>query len=210
MVTILYFQPFVTRFGAGMSHFMTYEEFHSTPFTLESERLMIRRLTMADDEAVYAYGKDVDVARYVIFPRHESIADSREFIVKMLENYEISEPSSYGITLKNNGKLIGTIGFADWEKEHNRVEIGYAIGKEYWNKGFVTEATKVLIDFLFTNTDLIRIESRCQPANIGSFRVMEKAGMTYEGTLRKHTFYKDVQHDMKYYSILREEWSSRS
>lgn len=210
MVTILYFQPFVTRFGAGMSHFMTYEEFHSTPFILESERLLIRRLTMADDEAVYAYGNDADVARYVIFPRHESIADSREFIATMLENYEIGEPSSYAITLKDTNDVVGSIGFADWEVKHNRVEIGYAINKKYWNKGYVSEALQTMIRHLFTNTDIVRIEARCQPANIRSYRVMEKAGMTYEGTLRKHTFYKGVQHDMKYYSILRDEWLSRS
>lgn len=192
-----------------MSHIMTYEEFHSTPFTLESARLRIRRLTMADDEAIYDYGKDPDVARYVVFPRHQSIADSREFIAKMIENYEIAEPSSYAIELNDTHEVIGTIGFADWDKAHRRLEIGYAIGKTFWNNGYVTEAATVMIDYIFRNTDVIRIESRCQPENIGSYRVMEKAGMTYEGTLRQHTFYKHRQHDMKYYSILRGEWLSR-
>src|SRR5688572_13424725 len=193
-----------------MSHFMTYEEFHSTPFTLESERLQIRRLTIADDEAIHSYGKDERVAFGASFPQHKDIEDARTFIRTVLENYQKNEPSSYGIILRKDNTLIGGIGLPMHDQMNNKAEIGYALAPWHWNNGYTTEAARMLIDHLFTSTDIERVEARCKTGNTASARVMEKVDMTYEGTLRSHTLYNGMYYDMKFYSILRSEWSSRS
>lgn len=96
----------------------------------------------------------------------------------------------------------------DWV--NNKAEIGYALAPWHWKNGYTTEAARMLIDHLFKNTEIERVEARCKTFNIASARVMEKVGMTYEGTLRSHTFYNGMYYDMKFYSILRSEWSSRS
>jgi ribosomal-protein-alanine N-acetyltransferase len=189
---------------------MTYEEFHSTPFILESERLEIRRLTMDDDEAIHSYGKDERVAHGASFPQHKDIEDARTFLRTVLEHYEKKEPSSYGVILRKENTLIGGIGLPMHDRVNNKAEIGYAFAPWHWNKGYATEATRMLIDHLFTNTDVERVEARCKMLNTASARVMEKSGMTYEGTLRSHTLYNGVYYDMKFYSILRSEWSNRS
>src|SRR5262245_39169979 len=119
---------------------MAYEEYHSTPHIIETERLLLRRLTMADDEAMYAYGSDPEVTRYVSCPTHQSIEDARMFLQTILEHYEKNEPSVYGIVLKENGEVVGTLGVLNWAREHFRTELGYAIARKYWNKGIVTEA----------------------------------------------------------------------
>lgn len=176
------------------------------PPIIHTNRLTIRPLTMADDTTIYAYGSDPEVTKYVIFPTHQSIEDSRSFISLVLDEYANKKPSALGIELKSDKTLIGTIGYLNWSDDHKRIEIGYAISRKYWDQGYVSEAVKASIDFLFHHSDLIRIEARCKVQNIASSRVMEKAGMKYEGILRKHIFSKGEHHDMKMYSILRDEW----
>jgi len=177
---------------------MTYEEFHSTPFILESERLRIRRLTMDDDEAIHSYGKDERVAFGASFPQHKDIEDARTFLRSVLDHYERSEPSSYAIILRSEGILIGSIGLPMHDWANNKAEIGYALAPWHWNNGYTTEAAACLIDHLFASTELERIEARCKITNTASARVMEKIGMSYEGTLRHHTLYNGVYYDMKF------------
>jgi len=85
-------------------------------------------------------------------------------------------------------------------------EIAYALSRKYWRKGLMTEAVKEVIKFGFEKMNLNRIYARCFPENIGSYRVMEKAEMQFEGILRKQMFIKGKFQDMKLYSILRREY----
>ncbi len=185
---------------------MTMNNILDHPPTIETEHLLLRPLTMADDEAIYAYGSDPEVSKYALCETHQSIEDARTFLRTVMDEYEHQKPSALGIVLQENRNLIGTIGYLNWNADHKRIEIGYALSRHFWNKGFVTEATNGLIDHFFRNSDLIRIEARCRLENIGSARVMEKAGMKFEGILRKHIFVKGKHHEMKIYSILRDEW----
>jgi ribosomal-protein-alanine N-acetyltransferase len=81
------------------------------------------------------------------------------------------------------------------------------LARQYWNNGYVTEATKALISHLFNNSDLIRIEAQTMVENAASGKVLEKSGMKFEGILRKRAFIKGRDLDMKMYSILRNEWN---
>jgi ribosomal-protein-alanine N-acetyltransferase len=179
----------------------------SYPPTIESERLMLRPLTMSDDQAVYAYASDPQVSKYVTFETAKSIEDSRVFLETSLKNYsEGKDPLNFAVILKSENKLIGSVGYLHWSNVDKRIEIGYALSRPYWNQGYVTEAAKLLIDYCFTNTDIIRIEARCRAEHNASARVMEKAGMKYEGLLHKQSFIKGEYWDMKIYSIIRDEW----
>ncbi len=93
----------------------------------------------------------------------------------------------------------------NWNIDNYRAEIGYALSREYWGQGYMTECVKRLIEFGFKNMDLVRIEARCVLMNIGSSRVMEKSGMELEGTLRKHILIKGKFEDVKIYSIIKED-----
>ena len=111
----------------------------------------------------------------------------------------------WGIVLKVDGRLIGTIDIFK-SPAHNAAEIGYAIGKDYWGRGYVTEAAAAVVQLGFEPVGLNRIEARCNPANVGSARVMEKIGMSYEGTIREQVFVKGSYVDLKLYSILEREY----
>jgi ribosomal-protein-alanine N-acetyltransferase len=179
----------------------------SHPPTIETERLILRPLTMADDKAIFAYASDPEVTKTVSVETARSIEDTRTFLKSALDNYaKGADPAGFGIVLKKENRLIGTIGYLNWSNDHKRIEIGYALSRLYWNNGIVTEAAKEMIDYFFSHSDIIRIEARCLLENPASARVMEKSGMKFEGVLRKHAFIKGKHHDMKIYSILKDEW----
>lgn len=171
--------------------------------TLTTERLTLRAVTMDDAEDMFTYGSNENVTKYVLWHTHESIEDTKEFIEMAVETYKMQPFYHWGIIY--NGKFIGTIDYVMLQ-QHNKVgEIGYVLAEEYWNKGIVTEAAKKVIEFGFHKLGLVRVQARCVTENIGSSRVMEKSGMTYEGTLRKALFMKGSHRDVEMYAITDED-----
>jgi [ribosomal protein S5]-alanine N-acetyltransferase len=174
---------------------------------LETERLLLRKMHLDDAEAMFAYASDPEVTRYVLFETHRSVEDSNAFLRLAVEGYERGDFGGWGIVLKDSGAFVGTCGAdVDYAPEHARAELGYVLSREHWGKGLMTEAVQAVIRFGFGRMELIRIQARCIAENTDSARVMEKAGMTYEGTLRESEFIKGAYRDMKIYSILRREF----
>jgi ribosomal-protein-alanine N-acetyltransferase len=169
---------------------------------LETERLLLRKMRLDDARAMFAYASDPEVTRYVLFETHRSIEDSRAFLRYAEEGYERGDFGGWGLVLKDSGAFIGTCGVdVGYAPEHARAELGYVLSRDHWGKGLMPEA----IRFGFGRMELNRIQARCMAENTASARVMEKAGMTYEGTLREHELIKGAYRDMKFYSILRRE-----
>lgn len=174
---------------------------------LVTERLLLRRMCLDDAEAMFAYASDPEVTRYVLFETHRSIEDSREFLRSATEGYERGDFGSWGVVLKESGAFVGTCGLdVNYAPEHARAELGYVLSRGHWGQGLMTEAVRAVIRFGFGRMELNRIQARCIAENTASARVMEKAGMTYEGTLREREFIKGAYRDMKLYSVLRTEY----
>ena len=129
--------------------------------------------------------------------------DGKEFISAMLA---ANENDTFAFAITVNGKVIGSIGaFRQGNIHRQTAELGYYIAEEYWGKGIMTEAVKQLCDYVFSNTDIIRIYAEPFAYNIGSCRVLEKAGFQYEGTLRSNALKNGNVLDMKMYSKLKTE-----
>ena len=117
-----------------------------------------------------------------------------------------NENDTFAFAITVNGKAIGSIGAFRQANIHNKTaELGYYIAEEYWGKGIMTEAVKQLCDYVFSHTDIIRIYAEPFAYNIGSCRVLEKAGFQYEGTLRSNALKNGNVLDMKMYSKLKTE-----
>ena len=170
---------------------------------------MLRRMRADDAADVFAYASDPQVARLVTWEAHASIEDSRRFLDALLQQYAAGAVAPWGVLQRGEGKIIGTCGFMWWRPRHARAEIAYAMGRRHWNRGVMTEAVRAVIRFGFERMGLNRIEARCLPENVGSERVMQKAGMAFEGILREHMFVKGRFDDLKLYSILRREYKAR-
>jgi ribosomal-protein-alanine N-acetyltransferase len=171
--------------------------------TLETERLLLRPWRPEEDAAaVYAYASIEEVARYMLFVRHTSIADAEAF----LENTKTSPEHGYAVTLRDGGQLIGGCGITP-VPAHSKGEFGYVLHPDYWGRGLGTEIAKRLIRYGFEDLGLNRICARADTRNPASTRVMIKAGMTPEGTLREDMIVKGTARSFVLCSILRSEWA---
>ena len=173
---------------------------------METERLVLRRVTDRDADDMFAYGSDEDVSRYVTWDIHRTLKDTKEFIAFIERQYENGDVAPWAVEYKENGRMIGTVDFVIWRPQHHLAELGYVLNKAYWGKGIMTEAAGELMRFGFEKMDLVRIQARCFAENAGSERVMKKLGMTYEGTQRKAMKVKGRHWDLKTYAILREDY----
>ena len=124
--------------------------------------------------------------------------DAEEFIRAMLSS-DKDKTFAFAITLDD--KVIGSIGVFRCDNIHYRTaEMGYYIGEPYWGHGYMTEAVRQICEYVFENTDIIRIFAEPFAYNTASCRVLEKAGFTFEGTLRSNAFKNGNIVDMKMYA----------
>lgn len=185
-----------------------YEVFARLP-VLETPRLLLRPLRMSDAQDVFAYSRDPEVARHVLWEAHRSVADSRAYLRYIQRQYRSGAPSSYGIVHKATGRVVGTIGFMWYSEENRSAEVGYSMARWLWNQGLMTEALRAVLDMGFHTLRLHRIEAQHETSNPASGRVMLKCGMRHEGTLRERVLNKGRFVDVELYAILHNEWRGK-
>ena len=129
--------------------------------------------------------------------------DGKEFISAMLS---ADENETFAFAIMVDDKVVGSIGIFRQGNIHSQTaELGYYIAEEYWGKGIMTEAVKQICEYVFGDSDIIRIYAEPFAYNIASCRVLEKVGFQYEGTLRSNAVKNGKVIDMKMYSLLKEE-----
>ena len=161
------------------------------------------KLTDAKDIAVALSNKKIQDNLRDGLPYPYSEKDGIDFISSMISANE-DETFAFAITLDD--KVIGSIGVFRQQNIHRQTaEMGYYIAEEYWGKGIMTDAVKQICEYVFKNSDILRIYAESFAYNTGSCRVLEKAGFQYEGTLRNNAVKNGKVIDMKMYSLLREE-----
>jgi len=179
-------------------------EFNFNPFpTLQTERLNLRQIYLDDAEDYFAIRKNKEAMKYIAKPLHQSASETQELIKKIEEGIHTNNVIAWGISLKENPKLIGTISYHKIEKENYRAEIGYLISPEYWNKGFVSEAIKVVLDFGFTKMKLHSIEAHINPNNLVSAKLLKKFEFIREAYFKENYFYNGKFLDTEIYSLLK-------
>ena len=140
------------------------------------------------------------------FPYTEQ--DGTAFISEML-CADTNETFAFAITAED--KVIGSIGiFRQGNIHRQTAELGYYIAEEYWGKGLMTEAVNQICEYVFNESDIIRIYAEPFAHNTASCRVLEKAGFQYEGTLRKNAVKNGRVIDMKMYARLKAEIETKS
>jgi RimJ/RimL family protein N-acetyltransferase len=122
--------------------------------------------------------------------------------------FESGKGVVFAITLLSSGELVGAIGL-DIKQDGRRGVFGYWIGAPYWGNGFCTEALIALISFGFEHYEIDRMYAVHMIRNPASGRVMEKAGLQYEGELREHLLARGKLETVRMYGILRREWEKR-
>lgn len=173
---------------------------------LETQRLILRKLKTSDLDDLCEYGFDPEVSKYVMWHRYNSRTDGKTFITAV----QASDGYFWAIEHKADCKMIGAINFIDLNTKHGRGELAYTLNRQYWNMGIMTEAAHAVMKFGFEKLLLNKITAGCVVANTGSSKVMEKLGMTHEGTFRNHLKKLDQYFDIAYYGILKSEYFKRT
>ena len=174
--------------------------------TIETTRLLLRRLELTDAEMMFRnWTSDDEVTRFLRWDAHEIIDDTKNMIEQWVNSYQDDSTYYWGIYLKD-GEMIGSIGITITSEYDFKGVLGYKIGRRWWNQGYSSEAARAVIDYMFFNTDIERIDSVSSVENPASRKVMEKAGMQYEGLLKHYYKTRDGFHDCTLYGIIRSEW----
>jgi ribosomal-protein-alanine N-acetyltransferase len=172
---------------------------------LETERVILRKITLNDVADIYRYCSDKEISKYTTWFSHSTIEDTQGFVDHVIKLYEEGNLAPWGIEDIETQAIIGTVGFVYWNNKQSRAELAYALSREYWNKGIMSEIVRKIMQYGFEVMKIVRIEARCHLLNTGSSRVMEKCGMELEGILRKQILVKGKFEDLKLYSIINEE-----
>lgn len=175
-----------------------------TPFPiLATERLKLRALELSDLDDLYEYASDPEIDRYVPWEHYQNIDEARVNLNEFLEEYEKDGLGAWGIEHRTDQKLIGIINTSIPHRINRRVEVGYTIARPYWGQGFATEALRAVIQFGFEKMELARMEAVVLPENVASARVLEKAGMQFEGILHSYQVWRGQPRDLRMYAITR-------
>ena len=174
---------------------------------LETERLLLRKIQ--PDDYVVAYKEwcsDPEQVKYTIHGIHKSEMVTKNVYDKWIEEYNDPKTLRWMIVLKDTNEQIGTIDINNTWSKYGCVEPGYIIARKHWKKGYASEVLRRVIEYLLTEQDFYLVEANHRSSNPASGRVMEKAGMKYDGTLRERRINPDgTRADMIYYSITKNE-----
>ena len=184
---------------------------HCGTQTLETERLILRRFTVRDADAMYTnWAADPEVTRYLTWPAHAGVETSRAVLADWTAAYAQESFYQWAIVLKGRAdEPVGSIGAVDVSDDIAAVQIGYCLGRRWWHQGIMSEALLAVMDFFFDAVGCNRVACRHDPRNPHSGMVMQKCGMKYEGTQRSADRNNQGICDTSWYALLRAERPAR-
>jgi RimJ/RimL family protein N-acetyltransferase len=178
--------------------------------TLQTKRLLLRPFVPEDAPDVQLLAGDREIAATTLnipHPYDDGLAE--QWISSHRRNFEEGMQVTYAIISREDDQLVGAISLAI-NKRHERAEMGYWVGKPYWNNGYCTEAAEAILRFGFEDLQLHRIYACHFSRNPASGKIMQKIGMKYEGCLRQEAKKWGAFEDIKIYGILISEYHSRT
>ena len=132
-------------------------------------------------------------------------SDAQKFIDWYQNRFKDNPGIRWGISLKGEQDIIGTIGFNNFTK-HHKANIGYDLRPEYWNKGIMTEALSAVINYGFNQLEINRMEAEVMQGNVNSERLLLKLNFMKEGILRQWMYWNDNHYDMSMFSLLKTDF----
>jgi RimJ/RimL family protein N-acetyltransferase len=178
---------------------------------LDSARLILRRFNREDLPAFLAYRNDPEVARFQGWESF-SLAEATAFIARQ-ETQEIASPGQWlqiAISLKETGQLVGDCALKLHAADARQATIGITLGRAYQGQGLATEALSTLLQYLFLEANLHRVQADTDPANARAWRLLERLGMRREAHCLQSLWFKGRWADEFFYAILRQDWDQLS
>ncbi len=176
--------------------------------SIETDRLILRRLTQKDAAALYNIACDARVSKYLLWDPHPGLSYTKKYLKNLMRLYASHTYCEWGVYRKDDNALIGTCGFTAFDFLSNNAEIGYSFGVPYWGQGYATEAVTATIRYGFETLHLARISACYAMENHASTSVLEKCGMHFleEG---ERLYIKGKEHHIGIHAITEEEYVQR-
>lgn len=172
---------------------------------IETERLLLRKLTPEVYDYIYANFQDEELKTHLGLSTAEELEKDRKRYEGGLSAYDRSF-IIFQMLLKESKEIIGMTGFVRYYPDHSRAELGYGMNKEeHKQKGYMTEATKRVVEYGFKELQLNRMEALAGPNNLPSIKIIEKLGFKKEGHLKQHYVRDGVAEDSLIYALLKSE-----
>ena len=205
-VLMKFFRSLLLSLTDSRSGPMSPPVFFSCLPVLETENLVLRPPRRKDAKDIFSYASDPEVSRYVLWEPHRSLSETRGYVGAMIRRAREGFPSSWVITLRETGQVIGTIGFVWYSYDNRSAELGYSLSRKYWNRGYATQALGAVVGEAFRSLPVNRLEAQHDVRNPASGRVMEKCGLRQEGILRDRILNRNEYVDVALWAILRADW----
>ena len=174
---------------------------------LSTSRLRLRQIQPGDAEALFTTFSDEKVMEFYGHEPHRSLSDSQKLIERIQANYASRESIHWGITLKDDNRVIGSCSFHRFDADSHHTETGYELNRAFWGQGIMFEAMSAVLSYGFSEMELHRVEAVIDDMNARSKGLLLKLGFTYEGNLRQRYFFRGHFEDEYYFGLLKDEWS---
>jgi ribosomal-protein-alanine N-acetyltransferase len=174
--------------------------------TIDTRRLFLRSISGADVDSFFEIYSNPEVMRYWSTPPLPNRDAAAEQVVEIQKMFERREMLKWGIALRTDNRLIGSVTLFHPDFTHHRVELGYALGRDYWGQGYMKETLSAVLPFAFGVLDMHRIEADVDPRNDASIKALERMGFQREGYLRERWQVNGEIQDAYFYGLLKPDW----
>jgi [ribosomal protein S5]-alanine N-acetyltransferase len=174
------------------------------PELITTERLVLRPPRRDDAAAIFdGYARDPEVTRFLLWEPHKSVATLEPFLVECIDAWHGGRRFPWVIVRRAENDLVGMI---ELRIDAHIADVGYVLARAYWGRGYASEALRAVIPAALSLPGVYRVAAACDVANQASARVMEKAGMSREGVLRRYSVHPNVSpepRDVLMYSVVK-------
>lgn len=174
---------------------------------LHTQRLSLLKITNRHSKLILKGLSNPLVTQFMLI-HYETEEAVQEQMIYYKKQYKTQNGIYWLIQTTQENNFIGTIGINNWNKTHLKAELGFWILPEHFNKGYITEAAKTVMNFCFNNLGLNRMEATVETENIASMKVLKKLGFLHEGTFREFEMNKGKYIDLMMFSILKKEYKN--
>ncbi len=170
---------------------------------LTTERLRLRFLDMEDGADYFEIRSDERVMKHLARPQAQTVEDAIAVIKRVHDSIQKNTGICWAVCLKDDPKIIGTIGFYRSQLEHYRTEIGYEMRPEFWGKGIMSEAMRAVLDYVFHELNFHSVEANIDPINKKSSGILERNHFLKEAHFRENYYFNGKFTDSAIYSLLK-------
>jgi RimJ/RimL family protein N-acetyltransferase len=163
------------------------------PEVITTERLVLRPPRLDDAAPIFeAYANDPEATRYLMWQPYRAAVDLEDFLLDCVDAWREGQRFPWVLEQAVDDHLVGMI---ELRLDDHRSDVGYVVARRYWGRGYASEALRAVIRAAFAVPRVFRVAAACEVSNRASARVMEKAGMTREGLLRRYSVFPNLGAD---------------